>query len=636
MAWQDGLSPEQESAASAPGPHTRLLSGPGTGKTRTITNRIAFLIEELSVDAEDILVLTFGRAAARELRERLDELSVPVPMVSTIHAFALRQLLKNGGAPELPTPIFIADDFDERYVVDEDLKTILRRSVRQVQKSFQNLASDWETLNVETEDWESNHPDPAFLAAFREHRTVYGYTLRSELVYRVKRALQERPEFEIEREFRYVIVDEYQDLNKCELAVVQALEARGADLFVAGDDDQSIYSFRHAFPQGIREFSETYPGAAEEELEVCHRCAKDILAVARAVAEQDVRSVPKALRPREDAPDGVAEVLAFRNGSSEAEGVAALIHYLVNVEGVPANEVLVLQRMDRANGFSQPIIEALDDLGIRGLRISNPFAILEESDGRQVVCALRLLVNREDSLAWRELLELRKNGVGGATLRAVYDLAREQGGTFAAALQTVRANPGVLQAANRSRLAADLEAIEEILEKGEPLLEEEMPAALTQLLQLVLERDDVAEYFEVLLLLAGEDPKSLQQVFSGLQAVRDYIDEVMRQGEEDAVRFMSMHAAKGLTATAVIVPNCEDQLIPGNAEGEVEEGDERRLLYVSLTRARSHLYVTYAAKRSGLQARAGRADSSHQLTRFLQGIVSPRQGEKFVADLPES
>jgi hypothetical protein len=315
MPWDEGLSPEQATAASAPGPHTLPLSGPGTGKTRTITNRVAFLEQELSVSSEDILVLTFGRSAARELRQRLTEMGIPVPMVSTLHAFSLRQLLLNGAAPELPSPILIADDLDERQVIEEDLKTLLDRPVRVVRKALRDLASDWETLNADTDDWETSHPDPRFLGALRQHRMIYGYTLRSELVYRVKRAFQERPDFEIEREFAHVIVDEYQDINRCELAVVQALADRGASLFVAGDDDQCIYSFRHAFPRGIREFATTYPDADEEELEGCHRCAREILRVARSVAMQDVEAEPKNLRPRDDAPEGTVEVLGFRTGA---------------------------------------------------------------------------------------------------------------------------------------------------------------------------------------------------------------------------------------------------------------------------------------------------------------------------------
>lgn len=168
MTWKDGLSPEQETAASAGDQHVRLLAGPGTGKTRTLTNRVAYLQEVAKVESGDILVLTFGRAAARELRDRLKDLGIKPPMTLTLHAFALRQLLRNGGAPDVPEPILIADDLDERYVVQEDLKVILGRNIRRIQKDFRDLSADWETLNADTQAWEQDYKDAAFLGAFRE------------------------------------------------------------------------------------------------------------------------------------------------------------------------------------------------------------------------------------------------------------------------------------------------------------------------------------------------------------------------------------------------------------------------------------------------------------------------------------
>jgi DNA helicase-2/ATP-dependent DNA helicase PcrA len=126
----------------------------------------------------------------------------------------------------------------------------------------------------------------------------------------------------------------------------------------------------------------------------------------------------------------------------------------------------------------------------------------------------------------------------------------------------------------------------------------------------------------------------LDDVFVGIQAIRDFIDKQAREGEQSGVRFMTMHAAKGLDATAVIIPGAEDELIPGKYEDERQEGDERRLLYVSLTRAKRYLFVTYSAKRFGMQARAGRGVPNHRLTRFLEGVASPEPGVQFLNSLP--
>jgi DNA helicase-2/ATP-dependent DNA helicase PcrA len=275
-------------------------------------------VENRRIDARRILALTFSRAAAGELRQRLEAmLGKQVgdrPSVFTLHAFALRQLLLNKGAPTLPHPIRIADDYDERWVVREEIAALTSLRVRQVQREFQNLASDWETLEAEEDNWEHQHPNPAFLGAWRRHREVYGYTLRAELVYALKKALDEDPDLELEPEFEHVLADEYQDLNRCELAVLERLVGEGRTLFVAGDDDQSIYGFRNAFPAGLREFGETYPDSEEGELAECHRCDKEILAMSLNVAEQDVDRIAKQLHPRDDADDGQVEAFSLQIG----------------------------------------------------------------------------------------------------------------------------------------------------------------------------------------------------------------------------------------------------------------------------------------------------------------------------------
>lgn len=421
--------------------------------------------------------------------------------------------------------------------------------------------------------------------------------------------------------------------SRCELEVVSALAEGGVHVYVAGDDDQSIYGFRHAFPQGIREFPNTYRGASDEELEVCHRCDKEILRLALDVAAQDPRRIAKTLRSASD-DDGTVEVLGFDTGAAEAKGVAAICEHLIEVAGVPAGEILVLQRRDFSGSFSKPIVAQLVALGIPATRKTNPFALLDEELGRQVVCVMRLLVNRDDSLAWRELLDLRDNGVGPTPLDQVYDIARERTIRFSAALDLLRANASLIEARNRQRLIDDLQAIDFMLGELEPILDEDLATALVPMLNRVLGRDDVEDLAALFsALVEEEESPSVKKVFQRLQAVRDIVEEQSEGTVENAVRLMTMHAAKGLTASAVIVPNAEDELLPGPVDSEVQEGDERRLLYVSLTRARKYLFVTYAVRRFGTQARAGRKALRHSLTRFLRGIVTPQNSKDFVRDL---
>ena len=309
-----GVAPDQKLAIQYVGGHARLLAGPGTGKTHVLTRKVMWLVLKEGIAPADIIALTFTRLAAAQLREKLKESldphGVSTPPVSTLHSFALRQILHNKQTVrELPVPVRVADDWEERHIIQEDLKRILELPrIEKVHDLIQRLSADWETLKAEEGGWEESFPDPRFLGALEQHKAVYGETLRSELVYRLKRALEQRGEFNLDHEYKYVLIDEYQDLNACDLAVVRSLSTNteGAKLFVVGDDDQSIYGFRYADPVGIRRFPEDY-GAERLDLEVCFRCDKEILKQAEFVASQDIKRLPKKTRPRDNAEDGIGK-----------------------------------------------------------------------------------------------------------------------------------------------------------------------------------------------------------------------------------------------------------------------------------------------------------------------------------------
>jgi DNA helicase-2/ATP-dependent DNA helicase PcrA len=636
MSWDHELSDEQRRIASHDGEIVRLVAGPGTGKTRVMTRRIAYLIEDAGVNPTAILALTFSRAAARELRERLegllDDADGDRPSVYTLHAFALRQLLRAGGAPGLPHPIQIADDYDERWVIKAEIARLTETGVKDVDKELRNLASDWETLAVDQDEWERNFPNGQFLAAWRQHREVYGYTLRAELVYALKKALDEDPDMEMEPEFTHVLVDEYQDLNRCEIAVLKRLTA-SRRLFVAGDDDQSIYGFRNAYPLGLREFPETYAESAQEELAECHRCDCDILSIGLQVAEQDIDRIPKALGPLPEAADGHVEALSFRDTDHEAEGIAGICRRLVEDQDVEPHRILILLRNDPDGIYSTPIIEALAEQGLDAELPENPFSILDRDDGRRFVCLIRLLRDPEDGLAWRELLKLRDNRIGDGTLLAFYRFAAESRDRYHAALQALTENPDEFENRMRWRLAEEVGEINDLLDEHHGLLNDEAEPALERALDAVDfpagdERDALVDL--LLELVVDDVEATLGDIEEALHSVRGSWDQDERDGEEDKIQIMSMHTAKGLTADAVIVAACENELIPGWPEDQHGYDDERRLLYVSLTRARNFLFVTFARRRYGQQSHRlqspDRNRTQRTYTRFLVDYLPPTEG----------
>lgn len=647
MAWDDDLTGEQIEAASYADGHGRLLAGPGTGKTLVMTRRVAYLVNEMNVLPTSITALTFTRHAAGELKQRVVGLVdvSPHPRVSTLHSFALRQLLRNAGlaAESLPQPLRIADDFEERYIIQEDLKNLLGRDLDAVEDALNRLSADWETLNAETNDWEQTFPDPEFLGAWREHRQIYGYTLRAELVFRLKRALGEHPEFSLEGASAHVLVDEYQDLNRCDLAVIKALADRGATIYAAGDDDQSIYGFRYAHPEGIRRFEDEYEGAITKPLKECKRCDRQILRLGLFVAEQDFRREDKALVPEPGRAEGEVALLRFRDQWHEA--VATICRRLIDVESYEPHDILVLLRQDRNGVYSSVLRQALADVDV-------PVAVPEEQDpfgalhgqarpGRQLLALLRLAANPGDSLAWRTLLEIRRNGIGRGAISAVYDRARVASLTFAAALDEIAGEPGSLPRFGR-RLSEEYRALGALAEELARAVELSWspldPVAIVEGIRptadIVIEEDSERELVLDTLIEGAElsEPEDLPELLRAVSAGSSDIEQHIEPG---TVNILTMHKAKGLTARAVIVVAAEDEVIPGRARGTDEIDDARRLLYVSLTRAKHYLFITYCSRRRRAQSYTGRNSGTEgrNLTQFLrEGPLTPTPGARYAEE----
>ena len=326
MPWDTDLTDEQKKAASHSGCHACLLAGPGTGKTYAISRRIVYLITEAGISYKKILALTFTRAATQGLRQQILkvlDITKGKPQVSTLHSFALKQLLKNASAvTTVPRPLRIADDWEERHIIEEDIKKLLGiQNLHIIQDKFEQLSSDWQTLEAEKKDWEESHPDPAFIGAWQDHRKIFGYMLRSELVYQLKKTIEQNPDFTFEQPYEHVLVDEYQDLNSCDLAVIRKLTEAGGELFATGDDDQSIYGFRYANPEGIRRFEDDYQPCDILNLELCMRCDKKILQLGEFVANLDYKRISKALEPAPAKEEGEVHVLHFPNQVEEARSM---------------------------------------------------------------------------------------------------------------------------------------------------------------------------------------------------------------------------------------------------------------------------------------------------------------------------
>ena len=630
--WSQGLRESQRLVAGTEVGHARLLAGPGTGKTHVLVRRAQFLLEA-GLAPRGLLALTFTRAAAAEMRVRLAErlgARAERVRVATLHSYALSLLLRCESA-YLPQPLRIIGDWEERHVVVEELADALNRPVKKIIDDLTALANDWDTLTSSGRDWVDGRADPAFVTAWRAHREVYGYTLRSELVYQLRNELRADPGLSPADPPDVILVDEYQDLNRCDLSAIVELARRcEAHVFAAGDDDQSIYSFRAAAPAGIRDFVREYPGAGDMMLEECLRCGSEITGLASWVIRQEPGRVDKQLVSVTDDP-GAVTLVRFKDQHDEAAGIADLVHAAIT-DGTPPQDILVLFHSDRDGRNSRDLVEAVQ---ARGHRTYLPRRADDEDLDlvrlqQYLLLAQALGQQRVDDLALRSLVELEGNGIGETTLRAVRERATSTRVSWAQALEAMR-DPLTPGPAKRTALLA---AADEILKTARaviPQAEEAMDAWIERVIQLLATDPATVDHVHQLLdngaaldpidddataVDLSVEPDHLQQLLSALHGLADALPASV----EGEVTVTTMHGAKGLTASTVFVCQLEDERLPGRAETEAEVHEARRLLYVSLTRARRDLYLSYCAQRIGAQSygRGGGADSRRSLTRFLR------------------
>lgn len=611
------MLPEQARAAAHRGADARLLAGPGTGKTWTLVEHVVGLIHG-GCPASKILCLTFTRAAAAGFRKKVTKAlgaAADVPEVSTLHAFALRQLMKrraNIGSGKGKARV--ADDWEERYVVREDLARILGSGLTDVKKRLAALAAAWETAPGVTPT-----VDPALLGALQEDKGRYQYVLRAELVFDLYREMGSDHTM-LAGEYRHVVVDEYQDLNKCDVAVINAMGARGATLFVAGDDDQSIYEqLRHAHPQAIREFVTGHAGSADLQLRTCVRCDSEIIKLAKEVIAGEPSRVAKALDPHPTAGRGIVEILSFPNQLAEAQAIAQLAKKLVDV-GVPYEQIMVLLRSDFQGRMSEVIFDALNAVRVPSIIRTAEKSALASKAGRTLLAHLRLSLDPYDDLACRTILDCSNNGIGITTIAAIEAVGDADHESFAGAVAAVAVTP------SRVRRGTYVKA--------------EWDAANARLAAIaaagVLDVEDTIIAFHAALPASPELDAALDELvglarsYASVTDLAEFLTAIALKKEEEqalvaeTVNIMTMHKAKGLDACVVFVPAAEEEMYIRDAAGRNEA---RRLFYVSITRAKHALFITHAIIRNGRQRQLGtNVKGPRQRTSFLLTRGGSRQG----------
>lgn len=632
----------QHAAAHDGSSQVRLVAGPGTGKSAAIEKRVCRLIAQ-GVDPEAIYAVSFTRASALDLRRRVHGYatapgytSINEVAVTTLHSLALRILRAAGELNAFPTDPMVLDNWELENIFDEefghvhDAGKVRRRHIRLEHEAFWSTGL-WAPANYLP-------PNPPITAAERANFDTF-YPLRTQTYACVlpgqiiRLCVQDMHAGLLNAVdllgLQHLIVDEFQDLNPMDLDFVNLIIQQGATVFVAGDDDQSVYSFRFASPSGIQKFHITYPTAGLHQLTDCFRCAPTVLATSMALigsnpAPNRIAKTHVSLYSASAPPvQGAVFRWRFNTARLEARAIAASCRDLI-AAGMPHREILILLSNQRA--LSQPLLEELEAADVPAEHPREE-GFLDSTTGRLVLALLRIVSDTDDYVAHRAVLCLRK-GVGVGRCVSVFDTVVGANLNFRSIfydpLPTGVFSGHALTTVNHARTTCG------IIRAWDT--EDTLDQRLDDIAQIVETHYNAAAVNEWRA-FAGALPDQMT-----LEELRDFLwtdtDEqqaavlesvLVRLGEDipeagvlpARVRIMTMHGAKGLSGSVVFIPGLEEEIVPGPWRqpypGLILEA--ARLLYVSITRARAACIVSFANRRT-----VNGTSSSHTPSRFAPNL----------------
>jgi len=654
-ALLDGLNPEQRAAVVHEGGPLLVVAGAGSGKTRVLTHRIAYLLAARDVAPRQILAITFTNKAAGEMAARVAALVGPRARsmwVMTFHSACVRILRREAGRFGYPSSFSIYDQADS-----ERLMTLTCRELELDAKQFPPKAMAAQVSNLKNEliDHETfaagarTAREKALAEAYGEYQRrllAAGAMDFDDLIMVTVNLLQALPEVagQYRRRFRHVLVDEYQDTNHAQYVLIRELVWSGGPLFsrteqadapgpplepaelcVVGDADQSIYAFRGATIRNIVEFEQDYPDATVVLLEQNYRSTQNILAAANAVVSRNQARKPKNLWSAQGAGPPIVGYVAD-NEHDEAAFVAEEVDRLTDAGQATPGQVAVFYR---TNAQSRVFEEQFYRSGLK-YRIVGGIRFYERREVRDLLAYLRLVANPTDEVSLRRVLNVPKRGIGDRAEEYVAAFAQRERITFADALARPADVPGLA-----ARSAAAIEAFNQLIGGLRDLADTVPVAGLTEA---ILGRTGYVEALEASSDLQDRGRiENLEQMVSrarefdgsrdGEGTLADFLEQVSLVADADEipdgedhggmVTLMTLHTAKGLEFPVVFLTGMEEEVFPHqraltNAR-ELEE--ERRLAYVGITRAERRLYLTRALRRTWW----GRP-AFHQPSRFLTEI----------------
>ncbi|WBC11812.1 DNA helicase PcrA [Micromonospora sp. WMMA1947] len=659
-ALLDGLNGPQRDAVTHAGSPLLIVAGAGSGKTRVLTNRIAYLLAARDVHPGEIIAITFTNKAAGEMKERVAALVGPrarLMWVSTFHSACVRILRAEHEHAGLKSTFSIYDADDSRRLMQMVARELDLDPKRYPARGLAAQVSNLKNELVDPEEFAGRAKGPNE-RALAEAYTLYQRRLREahaldfdDLIMTTVHLLQSHPHVaeSYRRRFRHVLVDEYQDTNHAQYVLIKELVSGTegippAELCVVGDADQSIYAFRGATIRNILEFERDFTDARTILLEQNYRSTQTILNAANAVIDRNTSRKPKRLWSDAGSGEQIVGYVADTE-HAEADWVAREIDRLVDDGDTRPGDVAVFYR---TNAMSRVFEEVFIRVGLP-YKVVGGVRFYERKEVRDALAYLRAVVNDDDTVSLRRILNTPRRGIGERAEACVEALAARDRISFGAALRRAKDAPGIsTRAANGiAEFVALLDAARELADTGTP--EEVLEAVLTRSgylaeLEESLDPQDAGrvdnlqelvsvarEYTERIEALGADDERAtlagfLEQV--ALVADADQIpaspgsapdgaeadDATPHQG---VVTLMTLHTAKGLEFPVVFLTGLEDGVFPHlRSLGDTRElEEERRLAYVGITRARQRLYLSRAVTRSAWGAPAYNPPS-----RFLEEL----------------
>ena len=627
----EGLNKEQKEAVLCTEGPCLIIAGAGSGKTKVLTHKIAYLIGEKNVKPWDILAFTFTNKAANEMRSRVESLvgdAVNDMWIGTFHSICVRILRKQIDRIGFDTSFVIFDTSDQKTLVKQILK-----SKNIDDKIFTDKTCLYEISNAKNEMLEPDRYAAKVKGDLRREKIAEVYEEYQKRLkennaidfddiinFTIKIFLDNPDVLEYySGKFKYVLVDEYQDTNKAQFTLITLLASKHGNITVVGDNDQGIYSFRGADITNILNFEKDFPGSKIIKLEQNYRCTQNILNAANEVIKNNETKYEKKLWTEND-KGALPKVFRGDNEYSEATFIVSQINSLKTEEYYHYNDFAVLYRMNSQSRAIEDILRREDI----PYKIVGGLKFYERKEIKDIIAYLRLIQNTNDNLSLTRIINEPKRGVGKTSLDNIDQIAAQNGTSMYEIIKNADKYGLSRVFANTREFVntiEDLRARKDDLSISELITQTLHDTGYTKALEIenTVEAETRIQNLEEFLTVAiefeeEEAENTLAEFLEGITLSSD-IDGV--EDTDDSVTLMTLHSAKGLEFPVVFLVGMEEGIFPGyksiGEEKEIEE--ERRLCYVGITRAKEHLFMTCAKQRTIFGS-----TSCNGVSRFLREI----------------